>query len=137
MLPLFAFGLLLGTQRRALLWAAAAVPVVVQIDWFSVAYPSSSPVVQTVLSTLPFVGVTALGVAPGPLARVLDRLRTTPLSALVLLNVLNVADAVLTWMAVDAKQASTDLAGQRCMHAETGNPGRLGPANRGRLSRLG
>ena len=60
---------------------------------------------QTVLSTLPFVGVTALGVAPGPLARVLDRLRTTPLSALVLLNVLNVADAVLTWMAVDAKQA--------------------------------
>ena len=49
--------------------------------------------------------MTALGVAPGPLARVLGRLRTTPLSTLVLLNVLNVADAVLTWIAVDANQA--------------------------------
>ena len=82
-----------------------AVPVVVQIDWFSVAYPSSSPVLQTLFATLPFVGVTALGVAPGPLARVVGRLRTTPLSTLVLLNVLNVADAVLTWIAVDANQA--------------------------------
>jgi hypothetical protein len=105
MLPLFAFGLLLGTRRRALLWVAVAVPVLVQIDWFSVAYPSSSPVLQTLFATLPFVGVTALGVAPGPLARILGRLRSTPLSTLVLLNVLNVADAVLTWIAVDANQA--------------------------------
>jgi hypothetical protein len=105
MVPLFAFGLLLGTPRRALLWVAVAVPVLVQIDWFSVAYPSSSPVAQTLFATLPFVGVTALGVAPGPLARVLGRLRATPLSTLALLNVLNVADAVLTWIAVDANQA--------------------------------
>ena len=106
MLPLFLFGLLLGTRRRDLAWAAVAVPVMVQLDWYSVAFPGSSSVVHAVLFTMPFVGVTALGIAPGPAARALDRLRRTPLSALVLLNVLNVADAVLTWLAIDSHQAS-------------------------------
>jgi hypothetical protein len=105
MLPLFLFGLLLGTSRRAFLWAAVAVPVMVQIDWYSVIYPDSGSLAHALVFVLPFVGVTALGLAPGPLARLLERLRTTPLSALILLNVLNVADAVLTWMALDSKQS--------------------------------
>ena len=55
---------------------------------------------------MPFVLVVGLGLAPGPAARTLERLRESPLSALILLNVLNVADAVLTWAAIDSKQAS-------------------------------
>jgi hypothetical protein len=106
MLPLFAFGLLLGTGRRSIAWAAVAVPVMVQLDWYSVTFPGSSSMVHAVLFTLPFVGVTVLGLAPGPAARALNRLRAAPLSALVLLNVLNVADAVLTWLAIDSHQAS-------------------------------
>src|SRR5204863_9595610 len=82
------------------------VPVMVQLDWYSVASPGSSSMAHAALFTLPFVGVTALGVAPGPVARAINRLRATPLSALVLLNVLNVADAVLTWLAIDSHQAS-------------------------------
>jgi hypothetical protein len=106
MLPLFLFGLLLGTGRRSLLWAAVAVPVVVQLDWYAIAFPDSASVWHALPSTLPFIGVVALGVAPGPLGGTLERLRSSPLSALVLVNVLNVADAVLTWMALDSHQAA-------------------------------
>jgi hypothetical protein len=106
MLPLFVFGFLLADRRRSFLWAAVAVPVMVQLDWYSVAFPGSSSIARAMLLTLPFVGVTALGLAPAPVARTLDRLRRTPLSALVLVNVLNVADAVLTWMALDSHQAA-------------------------------
>ena len=106
MVPLFLFGVLLGTRRPALLWTAAAVPLLAQLDWSSLIPLRSPAVLPTLLSTVPFVFVAGLGLAPGPVARALERLRESPLSALILLNVLNVADAVLTWAAIDTKQAS-------------------------------
>jgi Domain of unknown function (DUF5658) len=106
MLPLFVFGLLLGTRRRSLVWAAVAVPILMQLDWYAVLHPGSISPGGTVVSVLLFVGVTVLGLAPVPAARLLERLRQTPLSALVLLNLLNVTDAVLTWAAVDSQQAT-------------------------------
>ena len=106
MVPLFLFGALLGTHRRALLWTAAAVPLLVQVDWFSLVHSGAPPLGPTLESSLPFLLAVGLGLAPGPAARTLERLRESPLSALILLNVLNIADAVLTWAAIDAKQAS-------------------------------
>ena len=76
------------------------------MDWFSLIQPGSPPLLPTLLSVLPFVVVVGLGIAPGPAARALERLRESPLSALILLNVLNVADAILTWAAIDTHQAS-------------------------------
>jgi hypothetical protein len=106
MVPLFLFGGLLGTRRPALLWTAVAVPLLAQMDWGSL-FPFGSPsAVPALVAAVPFVLVTGLGLAPRPLARALERLRESPLSALVLVNVLNVADAVLTWAAIDSKQAS-------------------------------
>ncbi len=106
MVPLFLFGALLGARRPSLLWTAAAVPLLIQVDWFSLIQPGSPPLLPTLLSVLPFVVVVGLGIAPGPAARALERLRESPLSALILLNVLNVADAILTWAAIDTHQAS-------------------------------
>jgi hypothetical protein len=106
MVPLFLFGALLGTRRPALLWIAAAVPLLVEVDWYSLIHTGSPPLLPTLTSAVPFVFVVGLGVARGPAARALERLRESPLSALILLNVLNVADAVLTWAAIDTKQAS-------------------------------
>jgi hypothetical protein len=106
MVPLFLFGALLGTRWPSLLWTAAAVPLLIQVDWFSLIHSASSPLLPTLLSPVPFVVVVGLGLAPGPAARALERLRESPLSALILLNVLNVADAVLTWAAIDTNQAA-------------------------------
>lgn len=106
MVPLFLFGALLGRRSRTLLWTAAAVPLLVEVDWFSLVHSGAPPLAPTLGSALPFVLVVGLGVAPGPAARALERLREAPLSALILLNVLNVADAVLTWAAIDTKQAA-------------------------------
>jgi hypothetical protein len=106
MVPLFLFGALLGARRPTLLWTAAAVPLLIQVDWFSLIHPGSPPLLPTLLSAVPFVIVVGLGLAPRPAARALERLRESPLSALILLNVLNVADAVLTWAALDTRQAS-------------------------------
>jgi hypothetical protein len=106
MVPLFLFGALVGARRPSLLWTAAAIPLLIQVNWYSLIHPGSAPSLTTLLSVAPFMVVVGLGIAPGPAARALERLREAPLSALVLLNVLNVADAVLTWAAIDTKQAS-------------------------------
>jgi hypothetical protein len=106
MVPLFLFGALLGARRPALLWTAVVIPLLVQGTWYSLLSPFSSEVIPSMLSAVPFVVVVGLGVAPGPVARTLERLQEAPLSALILVNVLNVADAVLTWAAIDSRQAS-------------------------------
>jgi len=105
LLPPFLFGLVLGTRRRRLLWAAIAVPVLFQVDAYSFIWPSAQATASATLSVLPFVAMCAVGVAYRPMARAFERLRDAPLAALVLLNVLNVADAVLTWIAVRSHQA--------------------------------
>ena len=105
LLPPFLFGLLLGTRRPRLLWAAIAVPVLFRVDAFSFIWPSAQATTSATLAVLPFVAMCGLGVAYRPTARALERLRDAPLASMILLNVLNVADAVLTWIAVRSHQA--------------------------------
>jgi hypothetical protein len=105
LLPPFLFGLLLGTRRPGLLWAAVAVPFLFQVDASSFIWPSVQGTTSAVLTALPCVVMCAVGVAYLPMARAFERLRDAPLAAVVLLNVLNVADAVLTWIAVRSHQA--------------------------------
>ena len=105
LLPPFLFGLVLGTRRPRLLWAAVAVPFLFVLDASGFIWPSVQATASATLSALPFVAMTAVGVAYGPMSRAFERLRDAPLAAVILLNVLNVADAVLTWIAVRSHQA--------------------------------
>ena len=105
LMPPFLFGLALGTRRPRLLWAAVAVPFLFQADVYALLWPSVQATTSATLTVLPFVAMCAVGLAFRPMTRALERLRDAPLAALVLLNVLNVADAVLTWIAVRSHQA--------------------------------
>jgi len=105
LLPPFLFGLLLGTRRPRLVWAAVAVPFLFQVDASAFLWPSVQATTSATLSAMPFVAMCAVGVAYGPMTRAFERLRDAPLAAVTLLNLLNVADAVLTWIAVRSHQA--------------------------------
>jgi len=100
MVPLFLFGLLLGMSRpaRPWLWAAAVVPLLLMTSWVEVFYYSGVGVVTTLAKSLPWVGLTALGLAPGPLGVVLEAARDRRILLAVAVNVFNVGDAVLTFI---------------------------------------
>jgi len=105
LLPPFLFGLLLGSTRPRLLWAAIAVPVLFEIQVYDLIGQTAQATATAAMAVVPYVAMCAVGVAYRPLTRAFERLRDAPLAALILLNVLNVADAVLTWIAVRSHQA--------------------------------
>jgi hypothetical protein len=98
MLPLFLFGLLLGASRRALpwLWTAAVVPVLLMRWWPDLLMYSGVPVSTTIAKSLPWVGITLLGVGPELVAKLLHAVRDRRIALVIAVNALNVADAVLT-----------------------------------------
>ena len=102
MLPLFLFGLLLGASRRARpwLWTTVAIPLLLMTAWPSVFMYSGVAIRSTVAGSLPWVGITVLGVMPEPIARLVRALRDRRVVLLVAVNALNIADAVLTFVEV-------------------------------------
>ena len=60
---------------RIWLWTAAAVPFVLMTSWVEVFYYSGVGVVPTVAASLPWFGITLLGLTPGPMAMVLQAAR--------------------------------------------------------------
>jgi len=100
LLPPFLFGLVLGIRRPGFLWAALVVPLLMAVNSYTFVPLDLRGSVAAVLATFPFVAACTVGVAHAPFTRAFERLRDEPVQALVLLNVLNVGDAVLTWIAV-------------------------------------
>jgi hypothetical protein len=98
-LPLFVFGVLLGTLEIRWSWSLVAFPVLLSTGWLSLLLLPGSDWPDFVLglrSTVPFIVVPPITAAWGPLSRVLRRLDEQPLAALAAVNALNVADALFT-----------------------------------------
>ncbi len=100
---LMTFGLLLGTSRdaRPWLWTAVAVPVLIATGWFNAIGGPVGSVLGAIAASWPWVVITVIGLVPEPLAWLLDRARDRPLTLVIAINVLNVADAVLSSVEVD------------------------------------
>jgi Domain of unknown function (DUF5658) len=105
--PLLLLGLLTDVRRPWPISAAVVVGGVLAFDWLarietgSAGWPSSSIAVGMLTFAVPL----ALGLAWLPLATGLDWLAERPLVGLIALNVLNVADAMLTRFALHSEQA--------------------------------
>ena len=107
-LPLLAFGLALATLRPRLAWTLPVVAALLATDW-----PSNlaqgyglDGLRSTFPSMWPYLAIPVIAASWRPLSLWLEGLRRSPRSALVALNALNVADALLTSFAVHREGAA-------------------------------
>lgn len=106
--PLFLFGALLGSGDRRLIIALIFVPLLIQpLGWFPSHlshgwFPSGWHGAQV----LPPVAAAVLGAAWQPLAELLRRLQESRTVSWAVLNALNIADAVMTTLALRSQQAT-------------------------------
>ena len=107
-MPLFLFGVLLGTDNPRLLFALVLLPPLVQPQNWLPSQVSNTwwPVAAHLLQTLPLIGAAMLGAAWEPFALVLDRLRESRVASLAVLNLLNLIDAAMTTFALRSGQAA-------------------------------
>ncbi len=113
-IPLLAFGLLLGTLRPRLAWTLPVTAILLSTYWPHIPLPGlgfrmSDSLWQTFVSSLPsswpYLALPVLAASWKPAARALEALAERPRQAVVLLNVLNVIDALFTSFAVRSEGA--------------------------------
>jgi hypothetical protein len=107
-LPLVAFGFLLASLRPRIAWTLPAVAALLATGWASLLVLGagfSGIGWAEVASSLPFLALPVFAAMWEPLARGLHALADKPRRALLILNVLNVVDAVFTAFAVRTEGA--------------------------------
>jgi hypothetical protein len=107
-LPLVAFGFLLASLRPRIAWTLPAVAALLATGWASLLVLGagfSGIGWAEVASSLPFLALPVFAAMWEPLARGLHALADKPRRALLVLNVLNVVDAVFTAFAVRTEGA--------------------------------
>jgi hypothetical protein len=113
-LPLIAFGGLLGTCRPSLAWTLPLAGVLLATGWAPIVAASGrsfagggwSEVVSSLPSTWPALAVPVIAASGGGIARVFVGMSARPLVGLVALNALNLVDATLTAFAVRSEGRS-------------------------------
>lgn len=111
-LSLLAFGVLLATLRPRIAWTLLAVAGLLATSWLSLTFAGAgfsgtgwAGFVSSLPYSLPFLALPVLAASWDPLARGLEALVERPGRAAVLLNALNIADALFTALAVRAEGA--------------------------------
>jgi hypothetical protein len=111
-LPLVAFGLILASLRPRIAWALPAVAVLLATGWASLLFAGGgfsgtgwSGVASSLPYTAPFLALPVFAAMWEPLSRGLHALVDKPRRALLLLNALNVVDAMFTAFAVRTEGA--------------------------------
>ena len=106
-LPLAVFGFAVGSLRPR--WASAlfGVTVLLAAEQLQLTVPRQNwgNVVQSLQQTWPFLAIPVVAAAWCPIARVLNWLGNKSKEALILFNILNIADALLTRYAVKTEGA--------------------------------
>lgn len=106
LLPLFVLGALLGPSLRTF-WVLAACTALYWLWWranVSFSPELSAPIPVLIASIIPFACAALLGSSWQPLAAGVRRVERRPAALLAIANLLNVADAVATWLFVRSGQ---------------------------------